>query len=246
MKHIVSYYAQQILLLCITYVWQSSYKFKYLKLVWFWAFTTIVTTMWQCLKATIRLLVACLMPGIFSCYFAWCDFPYCCEATPSFHAHQCHHLLLIHPSTFSHICWDHLCCVSRGATYCFHCSYLCDSYLPCSSMSSSPPHTSIHILPHLLRPSLHRLCFTWCHLLLSLQLSMWLLDSASTVQLHLSQVQGTPDSLHKSWSPRLEVRGLTLAGIEPRNCRTAVWHFNQLAQIWTRLYLPYHLILYPP
>ena len=194
MKHIASYYAQQILLLCITYVWQSSYKFKYLKLVWFWAFTKIVTTMWQCLKATIRLLVACLMPGIFFLLFCMVWFS----------------LLL------------------RG-----------NSFLPCSSMSSSPSHTSIHILPHLL-------CFTWCHLLLSLQLSMWLLDSASTVQLHLSQVQGTPDSLHKSWSPRLEVRGLTLAGIEPRNCRTAVWHFNQLAQIWTRLYLPYHLILYPP
>ena len=131
MKHIVSYYAQQILLLCITYVWQSSYKFKYLKLVWFWAFTKIVTTMWQCLKATIRLLVACLMPGIFFLLFCMVWFS----------------LLL------------------RG-----------NSFLPCSSMSSSPSHTSIHILPHLL-------CFTWCHLLLSLQLSMWLLDSASTVQL---------------------------------------------------------------
>ena len=57
------------------------------------------------------------------------------------------------------------CCLGVG---------LCQLLLPCSSISSSP-HASIHILPHSSRPSLQN--YTWCLLLLSLQLSLCLLDS---------------------------------------------------------------------
>ena len=40
---------------------------------------------------------------------------------------------------------------------------------------SASPHTSFHIFSHSLRPSLKN--YTWCHLLLSLLLSLYLLDS---------------------------------------------------------------------
>ena len=55
-----------------------------------------------------------------------------------------------------------------------------------------------------------------------------------TALLHLSQVQGTPGSLPKRWSPWLGMLDLTQAGIEPQNCRTAVWHYP-LSYHWIKL-----------
>ena len=56
---------------------------------------------------------------------------------------------------------------------------------------------------------------------------------------HLSQVQGTPGSLPKRWSPRLGMPDLTQTGIEPGNCRTAVWHSIHWAT--TSPKLSYHI-----